>query len=434
MMGSSGVVSTGGAQAAPTSLGPALGHGVLVAESPSAKRAREEASENAAATHPPTTELSTQQLMSLVTTMATSLNTLSGQVSALTTTVSTMVSSPGALAGGQAPNANPSAQSQDPRITEIYDPALRYTKESERLIDDRVKQQVNKIRALNSVKFEQLKADKAFKDTDDSLSSPLAPEVPRHIRQQKALVLHGKGGVSADVLIEHQNEANELNRKYQIELLRIEAASKSTLIQELEREMKAASAVTRTALNELYLETALPADLIKFQINSAMQKYETDLLKVTATVETDRVADAKKVEAKKLALEKKKLEALQKSEGTSLSALVTNTVRTELAVAAVGADSVMGEEYDANVERARLQDKQNVDRSVGQNLANLTKPAPKQTAPAPQNQKPKKKGDKGKQQQPNPKNGSAGQRNPPQTGETKKKKKRGGRGKGAAAK
>jgi hypothetical protein len=61
-----------------------------------------------------------------------------------------------------------------------------------------------------------------------------------------------------------------------------------------------------------------------------MQKYETDLLKVTATVETDRVADAKKVEAKKLALEKKKLEALQ-SEGTSLSALVTNTVRSELA-------------------------------------------------------------------------------------------------------
>ena len=106
-----------------------------------------------------------------------------------------------------------------------------------------------------------MKADKAFKDTDDSLSSPLAPEVPRHIRQQKALVLHGKGGVSADVLIEHQNEANELNRKYQIELLRIEAASKSTLIKELEREMKAASADARTALNELYAETALPADL-----------------------------------------------------------------------------------------------------------------------------------------------------------------------------
>jgi hypothetical protein len=53
-----------------------------------------------------------------------------------------------------------------------------------------------------------------------------------------------------------------------------------------------------------------------------MQKYETDLLKVTATVETDRVADllkvtatvetdrvadAKKVEAKKLALEPKKI-------------------------------------------------------------------------------------------------------------------------------
>ena len=54
-------------------------------------------------------------------------------------------------------------------------------------------------------------------------------------------------------------------------------------------------------------ETALPADLIKFQISSAMQKYETDLLKVTATVETDRVADAKKVEAKKLALEPKKI-------------------------------------------------------------------------------------------------------------------------------
>ena len=77
----------------------------------------------------------------------------------------------------------------------------------------------------------------------------------------------------------------------------------------------------------------------------------------------------------------------------------------------------MGEDYDANVERARLQDKQNVDRSVGQNLANLTKPTPKQTSHAPQNQKPKKKGNKGKQsQQPNPKNGSAGQRTPPQTG------------------
>ena len=41
----------------------------------------------------------------------------------------------------------------------------------------------------------------------------------------------------------------------------------------------------------------------------------------------------------------------------------------------------MGEEYDWVSERARLQDNQDVDRSAGQNLANLTKPAPKQTAP-----------------------------------------------------
>jgi len=228
-----------------------------------------------------------------------------------------------------------------PPSTPAPDPSLKLAKQIEDLVSKSIDSLVNKLRALNVLRFDEVQQKKAYADLDaDNPAQPLPEAIQPHLRHiSKPLKLHGKGGHR--VKDERQQAADKLARQYLSELLLIEIGNIEDLIVEHVTALNEKRAKLLSDISSLFDDTSIPSEVRSQQIAAAGKSFDEQSAKTTLKVELERKAALQLLQEKKATLAQKKLEKLQLGEATSITAIsrrIANEEFEKRVAAAEGAD------------------------------------------------------------------------------------------------
>ena len=233
-----------------------------------------------------------------------------------------------------------------PQPTPAQDPTLKLDGQIKGLVAKAIDSLVNKLRALNKLRFDLEQQKKAYSDLEqDNPAQPLPEGISPHLRHiAKPLLLHGKGGHAVDKA--RQQQADRLARQYLGELMLVEIGNCEDLITAHVEELNAKRATLLTDITALFEDTSVPSEVRQQQIAAAGKSFDDESAKTTLKIELERKAALQQQQEKRALLAQKKLEKLQQGEATSITALSRRIANEEFEKRVAAAEASVTEDTD----------------------------------------------------------------------------------------